>query len=184
MKRLAFAVLFGALITSCANTTTELAPTWVDEAYLGKPITNIMVISVTDQEELRLFVESRFVDKFKARGVRAVSTVESFPVPEDRNLEKDVVIKAANVSQSDSVILLRLIAVKREPFVKQLGTGRHINRTEALLRLRTDLYDVKTEKRIWSGQSETWNPVSNVQVIDEVIELVMDDLYKKGLLTK
>jgi hypothetical protein len=94
------------------------------------------------------------------------------------------VVKAAYVSQSDSVILLRLVAVKREPYIKKLGRGRRINRTEALLFLRTDLYDVKTEKRIWSGQSETWNPVSNVQVIDEVIELVMDDLTKKGLLPK
>ena len=140
--------LLGILITSCATTTTELTEIWLDEAYLGKPVSDILVINVTDQEGLRLFVESKFVAELKARGVTAVSTEESFPVPENRKLEKEVVVKAANASHSDGVILLRLIAVKREGFYKDFSVGRRINRTRALLRLRTDLYDVKTEKRI------------------------------------
>jgi hypothetical protein len=50
--------------------------------------------------------------------------------------------------------------------------------------LATNLYDVKTEKRIWSAESETLKAGSVDQVIDDVIKLVIDDLQINGLLPK
>jgi hypothetical protein len=43
------------------------------------------------------------------------------------------------------------------------------------VRLVTNLYDVKTEKLIWSGQSETLD-------IDDMIKVVIKDLQKNNLL--
>jgi len=48
--------------------------------------------------------------------------------------------------------------------------------------LATNLYDVKTEKLIWSGKSETLNADSTKQMIDDVIEVVIKDLQKNNLL--
>jgi ABC-type branched-subunit amino acid transport system substrate-binding protein len=156
----------------------------VDKNYLGKPLSDILVIGVTDQEEIRRAVENRFVAELKTRGVAAIITTDTFTVPKNRKLEKEVVVKAANASQSDGVLIVHLIAVKNEKYYKELGQRRRRNRTKELLVLRTDLYDVKTEKRIWSGQSETWNPDSNEQVLDELAKVVIDALYDKELLPK
>jgi hypothetical protein len=49
--------------------------------------------------------------------------------------------------------------------------------------LATNLYDVKTEKRIWSGESETLKAGSVDQVINDVIKVVIDDLQNNKLIT-
>jgi hypothetical protein len=48
--------------------------------------------------------------------------------------------------------------------------------------LETNLYDVKTEKLIWSGQSETWSKDSKDQIINDVIKAVVNNLQKNKLL--
>jgi len=49
--------------------------------------------------------------------------------------------------------------------------------------LETNLYDVKTEKLIWSGQSKTWSKDSKYQIINDVIKVVVDDLQKNKLIS-
>jgi len=48
--------------------------------------------------------------------------------------------------------------------------------------LETNLYDVKTEKLIWSGQSETFSRDSKDQIIKDVIKAVINDLQKNKLI--
>ena len=56
--------------------------------------------------------------------------------------------------------------------------------TAPTILVATNLYDVKTEKRIWSGESETLKAGSADQVIVDVIKLVIKDLQINGLLPK
>ncbi|MBW2603501.1 MAG: hypothetical protein JRE28_04180 [Deltaproteobacteria bacterium] len=55
--------------------------------------------------------------------------------------------------------------------------------TSITVRLETNLYDVKTEKLIWSGKSKTWNKNSKDQIINDVIKVVIDDLQKNKLIS-
>lgn len=55
-------------------------------------------------------------------------------------------------------------------------------RTHTFVNLETNLYDAKTEKLIWSGKSETWNPESDAKLLDEVIKAVIKDLKRKGVI--
>ena len=52
----------------------------------------------------------------------------------------------------------------------------------ATVRLETNLYDVKTEQLLWSGQSQSEDVQSINKLIDEVIALVIKDLQKNKLL--
>ena len=54
--------------------------------------------------------------------------------------------------------------------------------TSTTVRLETNLYDVKTEKLIWSGQSETFSRDSKDQIIKDVIKAVINDLQKNKLI--
>jgi len=54
--------------------------------------------------------------------------------------------------------------------------------TSTIVRLETNLYDVKTEKLIWSGQSKTWSKDSKDQIINDVIKTVINNLQKNKLI--
>ena len=54
--------------------------------------------------------------------------------------------------------------------------------TSTTVRLETNLYDVKTEKLIWSGKSKTWSKDSKDQIINDVIKAVIDDLQNNKLI--
>ena len=48
--------------------------------------------------------------------------------------------------------------------------------------METKLYDVNTEKLIWSAKSKTANPKSKIELFDSVIEALVQDLKKNKLL--
>jgi hypothetical protein len=55
--------------------------------------------------------------------------------------------------------------------------------TRTTLRLETNLYDAKTEKLIWSGQSKTWSKDSKNQIINDVIKVVINELQNNKLIS-
>jgi hypothetical protein len=199
MRRFVYTIFLGVLIVSCAVVRTELKKTWVDENRRGKPVSDILVIGLTDEAGLRQSFEKKFVAALKAAGVEAVSSTEAIPIPQDMQLEKNVILKAIEQYGNDAVIITHLVGVEEKKvdspkrFVPQDFTGyyndayadahqRGRRSTFTVVRLETNLYDAKTEKPIWSGQSNTWNPVSDSNMLDEVITLVIDDLGKKELM--
>ena len=50
--------------------------------------------------------------------------------------------------------------------------------------IETNLYDVATEKLLWTGISETLNPKSAVKGIDSVGELIVSTLRREGVIAK
>ena len=58
------------------------------------------------------------------------------------------------------------------------------SRSSDTVYLATNLYDVKTEKLIWSGKSKTFKPDSNRQMFDDVINAVIKDLQKNNIIPK
>ncbi len=110
-------------------------------------------------------------------------------------MKKDEILKAVKKFNNDAVIITRLVGKEeKESYTRpvRLSGGQYGNhgrahgyipntgysRTDTTVRLVTDLYDVKTEKLIWSGHSEAFYPDSTNQFIDDVIK----DLQKNNLL--
>ena len=50
------------------------------------------------------------------------------------------------------------------------------------LSIETRFYDVKTESLIWSGESQTMDPEAIGQAIGQVVDVVMKELNRSGLL--
>ena len=48
--------------------------------------------------------------------------------------------------------------------------------------METNLYDAKTEQKVWSARSTSLNPKSDTALIDSVIELITKDLKKNKLI--
>jgi hypothetical protein len=181
---------------------------WVDEARINKPVSDVLIIGVTEEEAVRRSFETKFVKAFQAEGAEAVSSANVIKITGDRKLEKEEIMKAVYKYGNDSVLITTLVSVDskqeyRPPrvyggyygpwgfydhygyghsYVTSIDPGYSVTHTS--YRLDTNLYDVETEKVLWSGVSQTMNPKSDVKLIDDVIKVVMNALKKNGLVTK
>jgi hypothetical protein len=200
IKWFLYAVFSSVLVIGCAG--TKLTHTWVDEARRGKPVSDILVIGVTykEKEAVRRSFEDKFVAQLKAVGIEAIASGDAISIPTDLKLEKDEILNAVNKYNNDAVIITYLIGKEEKEAYTPPSRGQGgyygyygraygyahnpgYTRTHTLVRLATNLYDVKTEKLIWSGKSETLSPDSTRQVIDDVIKLVIKDMQQNGLLS-
>jgi hypothetical protein len=186
VKWFSYLFSFVFLIVSCAG--TELTHKQTNEAYKGKPVSNILVIAITGNEHNRRSFEREFVAQLKSAGVEAISSEDAIPMPPDLELKKETILNAVNQFENDAVIITHLID-KEEKEVNTRG-GQSVkgyygfyHRRYSSLRLETNLYDVKTEKLIWSGQSKTWSRDSKNQIINDVIKVVINDLQNNKLIS-
>ena len=187
-------------IISCAGTGTELTQNKIDEtAYKGAPVSDILVIAITGNEHNRRSFEKKFVSRLKSVGVDAISSEEAIPMPADLELKKETILSAVKQYENDAVIITHLIGKEEEDVYTRGGSGhrgffgfyssRHsIARdpgyasTSTTVRLETNLYEVKTEKLIWSGKSDSWSRDSKDHIINDVIKAVINDLQKNKLI--
>jgi hypothetical protein len=54
--------------------------------------------------------------------------------------------------------------------------------TDTIVRLDTKLFAVSTEKMIWAGKTESFNPSSAQTVISELATVVTSDMKKSGMI--
>jgi len=193
-----YTILSTVMIIACAG--TKLTQTQVDESRQEKPVSNILVLGVTykEKEEIRRSFEDSFVVQLRAVGVEAISSGNAISIPTDLRLEKDEILKAVNKFNNDAVLITYVTGKdEKEDYTRSYSGyygyyGRaygyaHIpsySSTNTFYRLATKLYDAKTEKLIWSGISETLNPDSTKQMIDDVIKVVIKDLQKNNLIPR
>ena len=198
MTKMVSLVVFAlVLMTSCAG--TRLTRSEVDDAFDGQPFSDILVIGIAEKDKTRRLFEKRFVAQLQAAGLEAVASVEAIPMPADLEIEKAAVLEAVRRFGNDAVIITHVAGVTREESIVRHGgsggdlfnyygtryrefqdAGYSISSTK--VRLKINLYDVKTEKRVWTGESMTWRRESAREVIDDVIKVVIADLQKHRLI--
>jgi hypothetical protein len=182
------------LIISCAG--TELTQKQVDDAYTGKPVSDILVIAITGNEHNQRTFENRFVSQLKSVGVDAISSEAVMPMPANLELKKETILKTVNQYENDAVIITHLIGKEEKGVYTRDGSARRgfygfyhsrysspgYSSTSTTVLLQTNLYDVKTEKLIWSGESKTWSKDSKDQIINDVIKAVINNLQKSKII--
>ncbi len=181
---------FAFLIISCAG--TELTQKQVDDAYKGKPVSDILVIAITGNEHSRRSFEKKFVAQLKSVGVNAISSEEAIPMPADLKLKKETILNAVNQYENDAVIITQLIGKEKEDVYTRGGPVHRgffsyardpgYSSTSTTVRLETNLYDAKTGKLIWSGKSKTLSKDSTDQIMNDVIKAVINNLQKNKLI--
>ena len=199
VKWFGYLSLCALLLFSCSGTGTQITQKQVEDAYKGKPVSDILVIAITGNEHNRRVFEKKFVSQLKLVGIDAVSSEEAMPMPADLELKKEDILKAVDQYENDAVIITHLIG-KEEKDVFTRGGSPHggfygfyrsrysyahdpgYSSTSTTVRLETGLYDVKTEKLIWSGKSDTWSNEAKDQIINDVIKAVITELKNNKLI--
>lgn len=188
------------VLIACAP--TKLTEVYKDSAYTGGTLKSIMVVGVADNLRKRKMFEEFFVEQFLINGVNAFSSVAVIPLKKELN--KDTIKGQAEKLGVDAVLVTHLAGVEeKEDYVLPTQTfipgpqghlGRHYTRvygyvhepgyyvTHKYVRLENNLYEIKTEKLIWSSSSETINPESANEVIESLCKVVMKSLRDNGLI--
>ena len=201
LGRFASAVLTCLILISC--TSTKLSRTWTDPKYRGSQYSDLLVIGVAEQEDIRRSFERKFAEKLEKVGIKAVESLAV--MSKDQKIEKEAVLAVVERTGVDGVLLTYLVAVKEKEVASpsatyapvddyhggsaqdmfsayEKGSASQYYSTRIKVRLETNLYDAKTERKVWSARSRTLNPKSDTALMDSVIDALVKDLKKNKLL--
>jgi hypothetical protein len=201
MKRM---ILFVLLLTGAAflfascTTTTVMTDVWKDKAYQGKP-QKILVIMVAKFPDTRNLFEDRFVGELNNRGNNTFQSYSIIPFEQLR--EKELVKSKIKSSDADTVLIARLVDTKT---IESYNPGMIYVVPDSyydwwgyyavvfadygytgdvrVAYIETNIYDVKTEKLIWSGHSKTERTEGEQQLITAFIQLMIKKMESAGII--
>ena len=181
---------------------------WRDNNFTGT-VDNILIIGVSDQPVVRRLFEDTFVKELASLGVSAKSSYQE--LTDEQISSKDTLEAAIRAQSMDSVLVTRIIGVEEiktytPPTYTHTYTPSNFNRyyrdyhsyfnhavqvaTPAywdkydVLKLESNLYDSASQQLIWSVQSESFDPRSATQLIDDQITVAIKSLRKTGLISE
>lgn len=186
------------VVGGCAS--TELTSVWSDGEYNGS-LERVLVVAIVKEPRHRRILEDAFIPGLESAGIfgKASYTVEG--LGEDPDAEE---IKAILPGEGiHGVLAVRLLGVEKEtvyhpPTVEMVPyryydgftgyyrtvyeqvhrPGYYSNHT--IVSLESNLYDVASEKLLWSARSRTIDPKSAEKVADELATAVVKGVEKAG----
>ena len=201
-------VLLSALVATVAvscGTSSSLVQRWSEPSYVGKKNPKMFIVALAQNERNMKTWEDAFSQQLKIAKAQAIpaSTVMAFGATMDSTTFKQNV----HASGADLLSVSRLVDVEKEQVYVPGSTyytpapayygyyGYYYNswgavstpgyyETQSVYRLETNVYDVATEKLIWSGLTETVDPSTAADACNSVIAVVIDDMLQRKILTK
>jgi hypothetical protein len=188
-----FITLF--LLSSCATTTTTNV--WRDQTYQG-PVKKILVIGISQKKGIQRFFEDEFVRQFRERGTDAVAGYTVLPY--DEKMDKDFIAAKAREVGAGAVLVTRPLGRKTErtyvPGQAYAVPGSYYRWgsyyghayspgyvvEDEYVYVETNLFDVATEKLIWSAQSETVLLATDQELIKSFIKTMVAKLASDKLI--
>jgi hypothetical protein len=193
------------MLAGCAS--TRFSQIWRDPDYRGGPLQKVAVFVVTKDESVRRFAEDQAVRNMPP-GTLAVASWTIFDKPEG-DIER---VKARLTQEGfDGAIVVHEVAVDKiqsyvppslEPhpvgpvFVRPnhrsfygyytwaygytYRPGYTIETTKVLV--ETLVYPLPEGRPVWSGVSETINPDSTADVVEQLVRLTRAELQRAGLI--
>jgi hypothetical protein len=160
-------VAVSILSTACA--ATKFTTVWKDEIYEGHPA-KIMVIGMTKIPATRRLFEDEFVKELKNHDTDAIASYYVLP---DRSLTDKAAINAkAKQMGADAVLITK-------PVGRRTGATESpwANYEDEYIDTETSVYDMISDKLIWTASSETW--IRNYTSYETQIELFVKDIVRK-----
>ena len=188
----AIAVVAGV---SCA-TKTELSGVWKSDASAIRPMNQILVIGIAENDIKRRGFEDGFATALGEQGVDAVPSYRVLPNPE--RLSKESIQQAIRGRGFQGVVATQLVQIDEQenyvppqtyvtPSYHGRGLYGYYGRSyevvhqpgytvhTTIVRLETHLYDASSAELVWAAHSDTINPTS----IDDGVQSVAKKLSER-----
>ena len=187
-------VLCAVFVTGCASRPIA---EWQASDYAG-PIDNVLIIGASPTETTRRLFEDTFVRELEAAKVRAISSAALMPA--HLTITRSTVEAAIEGEDVDAVLVTRLLGVEEQEqyrpptyyphYRRYYGYYSHALTYEPgyyekykIVKLETNVYDTTTRELVWSMQSQSIDPSTPQEVIENQIGLVIERLSERGLLS-
>jgi hypothetical protein len=192
----------------CSCTATSVKKTWKSPDF-RQPVAKIAVITIEERGSLRRGFENRFVTQLTKAGTAAVVTYDQLSLP-DIKKDKRAAADRFVASGADAVLILRLLDISASYRDVQPGGERYAGTVTGFetmgwydyysmgfmnmsptygsltqrLYLETSLYDLKTEKRVWSGVTQTVikETMDRVAEMDPLVEKIVAAMRKDSVI--
>ncbi len=205
-RRVVLVVLSTFLLAACA--TTSVVSEWRDPGYRGAALKKIMIFIAAGDDATRRMVEDRLVSSFP-KGTQGVPSYTLFPDAKDIN-EQNAKEIGARLKQEgfDGALTARLLSVDKDKvyvppqsYLAPAAVGPYgsfyryggyafsavytmpaysYQQTKYLI--ETIVYEIPTGQMLWTMTTETVDPDSRQQLVDQVTRMIDGELAKQGLI--
>jgi hypothetical protein len=194
IHRAALAAACALLLGACA--TAKFNATWVNpeaQVLSFKPGDKVLAMVPIKNEGMRRMAEDSLARAISARGLQGVPSYTLVP----GELTKDTAHAAAEKVGATGAVAMRVLArdkVTSSNLSQSASYTASWNsatgwsspnpsdmRSDAILVVETLVYDMRQEKLVWAGQSQTTNPTKIDGLIAELAEQTARQLRKQGL---
>jgi hypothetical protein len=195
---------FAVLLCSCS--ATSLKSTWKSPDYHGGPVRKVAVLAMDQGSGYRPMFEGQVVAQLEQRGQAAFKTLDLLTVPEIK-ADKQAAAAKLRAAGADSVLIVRLVdsvdqsslapstrsstTVTTESgstgwfeYFTSYSSGPGMEKSLTLnVFLETSLYDLQSEKKLWSGLTKTVvsEDMDRSAAVGPLVTTILDALRADGL---
>jgi len=193
------ALILSLIILAGCSKKQAVTDIWLDETYYGRQYETVLVIGIAEKITFRNLFEGNLVSQLRKTGIEAFPSYEILPYT--NMLTREAVLTAVQKYAIDSVLITSLVgrdtktiyysegnADYSNPYSYSSFVNNAINKSGQtgsydidVLFLKTNLYDVTSEKLVWSMVSETEFKYKT-NSLNAAIKLVIDKLRADGLI--
>ena len=180
-------VLLALILVACSSTV--LRDSWRDPQFQREPLRNVLVIGVARSQSNRRVFEDGFVQALRAQGVEGTA---SYPLlPEDGAIPNERIKQAVARAAADAVLITRVLRVDRTVTVTPgyvapgyphgfygwysetwVAVPPMVDQYDVLT-IESTLWDMRHERAVWSGTSESTEPKDVTTLTGELAKLLI-----------
>ncbi len=202
LKITALALLFSAafMLLACAS-PMRLTDNWRSSVYKGPAYKKIMVVALTERDDLRQPVEDEFATQLRSRGVETVACHEC--IPDAKKLTPDELVKAGRGLGVEAFLVVRVLRAGTDvqTYTPQTPSGpATATGTDSILNmqlfgpdlsggkrydvvtLESRLYDGKSTDVVWRSTVDAVNPKPSEGQISRFVRLEVNALADEKLI--
>jgi len=183
-------LLLGLLLARAATAADEVVKTYQDPAFTAT-VSKILVVGVHEDFGVRGQFENTVARALRAAGTAGEASLYSLSSAAE--LTPDALVAAARKARADAVLVTRVVDVKTEnpgattTFTEYFQAySKYADpmpvTTAYTVRVRTDLYTVANQTRVWSAESTAIEKQNLFGVIDGIAKAVTAQLRSDGLI--
>jgi len=179
-----------ALLLARAAAADEVVKTYQDSAFDSK-VSKILVVGVHEDFGTRAQFENTVARALRAAGTAGEASLYSLSSAGE--LTADNLVAAARKARADAVLVTRVVDVQTENPDATTTFTQYFQAyskyadplpltTAYTVRVRTDLYIVATQQRVWAVESTAFQKQNLFGVIDGIAKALTTQLRKDGLI--
>ena len=193
-----FVLMLCVFIASCAN--TSITEEWM-QPDLAKTYKRPLIIAISDSQQTRRIFENHMVASLLKRNIEAIPSYTL--INSKQVINRETVINAIKGTDIDSVLVTYLVSIDTEMSEREspLNTGYSTNVSDSevsstiitnrgrysddeVITLKNDLYSASSKTIVWSVQTRSAAVSSIDEVVIDVTDLLVKQLFSDGVFTE